>query len=174
MPETALLVPVLEAAPAIAGWWPVWDPPRAQGIPPHITLLFPFLAHAGLDEDLLRELDSLFTATPAFRFALTGTGRFEGGFLTLVPEPAEPFVRLTETLVRRWPDHPPYGGTVEEVVPHLSVLRSRDEELLGRAERQLATMLPLETRASEIWLMAHADGAWSLLRRFALAQPGVA
>jgi 2'-5' RNA ligase len=175
MTETALLVPVLEAEPATSARWPLWEPAKAQGMPAHITLLYPFLPPERLDEDVLRELDGLFAGVSAFRFALTGTGRFQEEFLYLAPEPAEPFVRLTEALTARWPEAPPYGGTVDTITPHLTALHHSDEELLERAARELAAELPIEGTAREVWLMLKSDDSvWSLHRRFALDQAGVA
>jgi 2'-5' RNA ligase len=174
MTETALLVPVLEAHPVTQPWWPAWNPAKAEGIPSHITLLFPFLQLERIDEPVLRELDGIFAGASAFPFALTGTGLFQGEFLYLAPEPAQPFVRLTEALVARWPEAPPYGEAEREIVPHLTALHHRDPDVLQRAAGALEAKLPIEARASEVWLMAYEDGAWELRRRFALGQPGVA
>ena len=45
----------------------------------------------------------------------------DGGTVYLAPSPAAPFRQLTHELFRRFPEHPPYGGAFDDVVPHLSV-----------------------------------------------------
>ena len=84
-----------------------------------------------------------------FEFRLEGFGRFPG-VLYLAPEPAAPFVRLTRTIAEHWPQYQPYAGAFDDVVPHLTI--SIGEEPDG-AEAALARVLPLATRADEIWLM---------------------
>ena len=39
----------------------------------------------------------------------------------LAPVPDAPFRRLTELIVSRYPDYPPYEGIHDEVIPHLTV-----------------------------------------------------
>jgi hypothetical protein len=50
-----------------------------------------------------------------------------------VPEPEETFVRLTQLLTRRYPEHPRYGQAGLAVVPHLTVAHG-DDELLAQIE----------------------------------------
>ena len=51
----------------------------------------------------------------------------------LAPDPPEPFSRLTEAIVERWPDYPPYEGIHETVIPHLTVAYG-DDALLTEIE----------------------------------------
>jgi hypothetical protein len=133
------------------------DPPADNGLPPHVTVLFPFVAAREAGAGLQPELEAAIGAFPAFDFALTATGRFPG-VLYLAPEPAAPFVALTEACAQRWPDHPPYGGAYAEVIPHLTLAEGAEPPgLADRVERRL----PLRARAEELWLMAPGpDGRW--------------
>ena len=60
--------------------------------------------------------------------------------LYLVPEPDEPFILLTEAIVREFPEYPPYGGKFTEIVPHLTVA-NRSAELSGIAEAELLEIM---------------------------------
>jgi len=73
-----------------------------------------------------------------FGFELTHLAEFDGAVFYLAPDPSEPFVAITEALWDRFPDHPPFGGQFETIVPHLSVAgvpfgatREAVEDLLG-------------------------------------------
>jgi 2'-5' RNA ligase superfamily len=140
------------------------EPPADNGLPPHITVLFPFLPARRVDDAAL--VDTL-GAFPAFDFALTAIGRFPG-VLYLTPEPAAPFLALTEACVRRWPDHPPYRGAYAEVIPHLTLAEGAERPgLAAEVERRL----PLHARAEEVWVMAPGgDGRWT--RRAAVPLSG--
>jgi hypothetical protein len=38
----------------------------------------------------------------------------------LAPEPSKPFVQLTQSLVREFPAHLPYGGQYDDIFSHLA------------------------------------------------------
>ena len=156
--RTALVIVVPEVEPLIGRLRERYDAAGAMGAPSHVTLVFPF----GDDEAGLEEL---FAAAPPFDFELVGTASFPDSTLYLEPEPAEPFVRLVEALAARYPDHPPYGGTHETIVPHVTVGQSVPED----EARRIGAELPVHCRAEGVsWLEEGPDGRWRERRRFAL------
>ena len=50
--------------------------------------------------------------------------------LYLEPDPAHPFVDMIEAVAERFPEHPPFGGEFDTVVPHLTVVETDDIEVL--------------------------------------------
>ena len=170
--ESALLIPVPEAEPAAGAWRRSHTPSGAAGVPAHITLLYPFLPPEQVTASVTTALRSFFAAVPASRFALTSVDRFPS-VVYLAPEPAAPFVELIRALADRFPDHPPYGGTHETIVPHLTVAATEDADVLERAAAELAHAVPLEAVGREAWLMAEGeDGRWRTRERFTLAGRG--
>ena len=147
---SALLVPVPVAAPLV--------PPRADDLPPHVTVLYPFLPARQIDHRLPSAVAEALARIGPFDFELAEVGRFPPNVLYLAPEPAEPFVAMTQACVRRWPDHPPYGGMFAKVIPHLTLVEGPEPP--GLADRA-ATALPLRARAEEVWLMSRSPrGRW--------------
>jgi hypothetical protein len=137
MPRTALIVPVPEAASFYE---------MGNGVPAHVTVLFPFADGAAVDEAALTELLSRFRA---FDFVLDRLEHFEGGVAWLRPNPSAPFEDLTAAVWQRWPDHPPYEGEYDEVIPHLTVTRED-------------APLPIPARATEVRLIEEGrDGRWT-------------
>lgn len=170
MRRTAVIVAVPQAGPVVDPWRErtCVDKP-SLGIPAHITLLFPFVPAELVDDRVLADLRSLFAATPAFEFAMRRTARFPDT-LYLAPEPAEPFVRLTEEIVRRFPDYPPYEGAFDTVVPHVTVAHG-EPELLDEAHADVRRALPLRSVASEAILLEELEpdwGPWGPRERFPL------
>jgi 2'-5' RNA ligase len=131
------------------------------GMPAHITVLHPFLGERAVDGATERALAALLEETAAFDFTLKEIGRFPN-VVYLAPEPAGPFVALTEALVKRWPKQQPYGGAFEEIVPHVT-LAYGETPPSGAAER-----LPISARAQEVWLMTRTGNRWVRRRSFAL------
>jgi hypothetical protein len=118
----------------------------SHGVPPHVTLLIP----APPDVDAASSaLESFVPFDVTFR----RFGRFPGA-LWLAPDPVEPFGGMTDALLRVFPDHPPYEGRFEGVIPHLTVAQGDD---LDTAEAALQATLPLRSRAVSVILFARVE-----------------
>ena len=167
--SSALLVPVPEAEPLVAELRLAHDPAAAAGIPAHVTLLHPFAEPSSIGDQALEDLRTLFAASTPFRFQLLETRWFGEEVLYLAPEPAAPFVWMTERLVSRFPACTPYGGAFDEIVPHLTVAMRGSGEMVA----ELRPGLPVDAVAAEILLMVEgADDRWSVRERFPLGKRG--
>ena len=156
--ESAILVPV-EVPVAIKRLRDRMDPFAILGVPAHITLLYPFVAPAELDESVRNVVAGIVAAEPSFPFTLAEVGRWPD-VVYLAPEPDEPFRRLTDALVEAFPDYPPYGAAHAEVVPHLTVAQAVPESYLAAAQHALPPLLPIRDVAREAWIMVKSGGRW--------------
>ncbi|MGH2922278.1 MAG: 2'-5' RNA ligase family protein [Gaiellaceae bacterium] len=158
MPRTALIVAVPEAEPLVQEWRLRWDN-ASLGIPAHITLIFPFVPVEGIGEELMGGLRELFAAQPSFAFSLARVARFPE-HAWLAPEPNEPFRRLTALLAERYPEHPPYEGIHDEVIPHLTVVEG-DMALQDKVDAALTPHLPIAAEVREVTLLLEDEsGHW--------------
>jgi 2'-5' RNA ligase len=158
--STAIVVLTPEAEPLIGAVYRANSSAGADGMTPHVTLLVPFVPAAGLDRDVDRRLRRVFESAPPFDYVLTQLERFPR-VLYLVPEPSKPFVELTNALWSSFPDHPPYEGIHDEVLPHVTVAESDDDELLARITADLGPQLPVECRAETATIVERgADLRW--------------
>ena len=168
---TGLLVPLESAAPLVAPWLHL-VPEAFRHVPPHVTVLWPFLPPDEVDAAVEDQLAALFAGEEPFDALLTGFGSFPDAFY-LTPEPAARFHALTELVWRQWPECPPFAGAYDEVVPHLTVALDPDEAALAGMARALAPRLPLAARADRVLLAEEgADGVYRLRRAFALGAGG--
>jgi 2'-5' RNA ligase len=155
--ETALVVLFPELEPLLGPWRRRYTGDGPRGMPPHVTLIFPFADSAEAD-DLRDPLGRVFADFAPFELVLRQTARFPG-LLYLRPEPAETFVAITEALVNAFPDFPPYGGEFAEIVPHVTVAQGEDE-VLAATERQLEQQLPVKSRVERAWLVEDTSSGW--------------
>lgn len=171
--SSTLLVPIPEADDVTSPFWPDWAPPKARGVPAHVSILFPFLRKRALTGEALGQIAEAAAAVAPFTVRFRRTGRFEHTVF-LVPEPARPFAELTRQIVARFPASPPYRGAHGTALnPHLTVLTCPDEKALGRAEREVRLSLPLRSRVRELCLMVEDEhGGWRQHRSFPLGRPG--
>jgi hypothetical protein len=111
--ETAVVIRVPEAERAVAAHRRAHTPSGAQGMPAHVTVLVPFADSALLVPGMLRELQEALAEQPSFRFTINRLARFVGppSVLYGVPEPGDPFVRLTERLRDRLDSFPTAAST---------------------------------------------------------------
>jgi 2'-5' RNA ligase len=154
-----LIVAVPEAEPAVAELRLEHDPMARLGVPAHITILYPFAPPDAVDEPAI---ELLLEARSAFPFELASVEHFGGDVTYLAPRPANPFTDLIAAAVARWPEFPPYGGTIDpdSIVPHLTI---------GTTRLDPSIALPIACVAREVTLLEEGeDGCWRTRRRFAL------
>jgi len=163
--ESAVLIPVPEAEPVVGELRAEHDRSAARGVPAHVTLLYPFVAPDAIDTEMVATVAGIVAAEPAFRCVFASTWDDDGPVIALVPRPpAAPFHRLIDALARAFPDHPPYGGEFDEVIPHLTV--AADGADVAPA---LEGRLPFDAWIDRATLMVdELDGRWSVRETFAL------
>ena len=152
--ETALLLPVPTAESAVGQHRAKLDQAARDGVPAHITVLYPFLSPAGICESLLVSLGTLFSGFAAFEFTLDRVGWFGEEVLWLGPRHPAPFTALTTVVSTAFPSCPPYGGRHSEVIPHLTVGHGDSPQALRTAAESVRPCLPIEAAAEEVILMA--------------------
>jgi 2'-5' RNA ligase len=168
MPETALVIAIPEAEPLVSEWRTQYDWSAQRGVPAHITLLYPFAPTEKVDDELLRQLRSLFAAEAAISFELARVARFPD-VAWLAPEPPEPFNALTDLIAARFTEYPAYEGAHDVVIPHLTVAEG-GPELQDQVEAALTEHLPVAARADDVaFLFEGDDGLWFEAHRFPLS-----
>ena len=162
--ESGVVIEVPEAEPLVAGWRERHDPTQAQGVPAHITLLYPFMSPEVLERESLDGLRDLATHTPAFDFDLVAVDEFPG-VLWLRPEPSATFVELMRRVWAAYPRFPAYGGRYPDPVPHLTVAvvdPGRQAAMRRALEAELTGRLPLTCTAKALTVIgSDAHGRWT-------------
>jgi hypothetical protein len=102
----------------------------------------------------------------------TPAQRLDTTYRQLDPEPAQPFRQLTAAVWRAFPQHPPYGGAYNDVVPHLTVAEQRLADLptLLAVERAVQSGLPLVAHIEKVLLVAgtQAPNSWRVVNELRL------
>lgn len=163
--RSALVVVAREAEPMVGEWRLRYLRESVErGMPPHLTILFPFLPAAEVDDAVLAGLRRLYAPMSAFSYELASIEAFPDA-AWLAPRPAEPFLRLVEATRRAFPAFPPYGDPEHVAVPHCTIGVDEDpkglEAMVRELQAQLAPRLPIRCRAVEVSLVGERpDGAW--------------
>lgn len=90
-----------------------------QGLPAHVTLLYPFLDPSRIGPDVLTAIHRVTDRVDAFTYRLVGRGTWPGTLYATV-EPERPFRSLFEALAAAFPSHPIYRGRFP-FIPHVTI-----------------------------------------------------
>lgn len=168
MPETALICRIPEIEAHIARYRERYDPSARRNVPAHVTVLYPFMPPADVDDGVLARLHDIVRAVPCFSYRLAQTRRFPVA-LYIAPEPDVHFSALTDGIWSAFPDYPPFAGKFATVVPHVTVAHG-DEELLCAIEIELRIALAagVTARCSEVLLIENSTGRWETMHTLPL------
>ena len=169
--QSALVVLVPEADALVKPFRDQYDPSAAQGAPAHFTILVPFKPPQDLTASVIDTLRDIFAQVAPFTVALTEVRRFPQT-LYLAPIPDQPLKHLTQLVVDRFPEHPPYGGAFTEIIPHLTIAHLDDPQRLTTIaadfQRVAHDHLPLSIGVTEVVLLDNATGRWQVRTTFRL------
>ena len=148
---TAIDLALPDLGPLLA---PFADPSFPRGMPPHVTLLYPWRP-APLDDDDFDALGRALTGVPPWRLRIGEVQRFDPErLLYLAVEPCDALQALMRRLADAFPETPPYGGTIADPVPHVTVRRCVDDEecahWTARIEGVLAEHRPIDVIADHV------------------------
>lgn len=153
--ETALLLRITGAEAAVARHRGRFDSAAADGIPAHVTVLYPFVPFDDLREGDHHRLDGLFATQQSFQYVGRRTSWFGDRVLFVQLEDPEPVRALTAQVAATYPGYPPYAGeiAIEDVIPHLTVGHDHPLPELRAAEREVLASLPVEDLIDhvELW-----------------------
>lgn len=137
----------------------------------HITALGPFDPRPG--REVLATVASIAAQTAPIDVRLERLGQFPNGIIHLVPEPEEPFTRLTARLVEAFPQFPPYAGEFgPAVAPHLTLDAASQDVSIDSTRRALAGAVPVSTRLDTLQLAWWEAGGCRVLEQWALGTGG--
>jgi 2'-5' RNA ligase len=162
--QTGLVIPVPTADALLAAVGAQYPGTVREGVPAHVTLLYPFVAAAELDERVSSAVGALLAEQAPMPVRFAECYRREG-FVALRPDPIDGLTELTSKAHRRWPDVVPYGGVYRDVEPHLTVAMRCSEETAVTIEQEVTAQLPISAELCEAWLLVF-EGQWMLQGRF--------
>ncbi|MDX8450339.1 2'-5' RNA ligase family protein [Mesorhizobium captivum] len=170
--ESALVILVPQSEPVVRSFRDRYDPSAAEGVPAHITLLYPFKSPHVIDDATLGKLRKCFLGIGPIQFSLSAIQRLPPQVLYLAPQPDEPFRQLTLAIWNLFPQTPPYGGKWPDIVPHLTVGQLANEQQFTAVAEEFAKAsrenLPIDAIATEVALMDNRSGLWKVRATFGL------
>jgi 2'-5' RNA ligase len=141
----------------------------ADGVPAHLTLLYPFVAPDRLRPAVRDLLADVAKAHAAFEYELVGAAQWPDTVYVAV-DPERSFVALQADLARAFPGFPIYGrGADFEFIPHVTVAEGAAIDHAGAVADPAWSSLPRRARARGLEVIAADDtGRWRVVWRIPL------
>lgn len=119
-------------------------------VPPHLTLMFPFVPFEQLDESA-KTIRDICAGIEPFEITLSGYGQFPG-VIFMQPANPEPIKTVFRAIFEAYPLYPPYDGAFgNDLHPHLTVGEFKNKE--DQQAAQLPDYVPVTFRAENVHLI---------------------
>lgn len=142
---------------------PYWQAMASVGVPPHVSVLFPW-RNAPLAPTDLDNLRAVVGTVPSFSIRFCDVSAFPNGTVYASLEPNEDMSSLMRQVWYAFPDTPPYGGEFEVPVPHVTLAKCAPHEALVAVQElavQLRPFLPLTLDVSRLTVLEqNPDDTW--------------
>jgi 2'-5' RNA ligase len=170
--QSSLVVVMPEVEQAVGPVRAALGAAASGGVSLHVTVLYPFLPPARIDDGVLSAIGDVVAAVPRFDVTFKRLGWFGEAAVWLAPEPDLPFRRLTAALWRRFPETPPYGGAHLDSTPHLTIRHDVSRPLLERTAEAVSALLPIQAAVASVRLVSRSAGtrSWHTVREFPLGE----
>lgn len=174
--ESALLVRCPAAERVVGDWRARLDLAAGVGVPAHATVTYPFRPVELLTDADHDRLGRLFAHLPSFTLVGERTAWFGEEVVYVELTGRDHVSALVDAVAREFPEHPPYGGTIADVVPHVTVGHDRDLSTLRAAAAEVDARLPFRqpVTAVELWAgpsPVTGHGRWRRVRSYPLRMP---
>jgi 2'-5' RNA ligase superfamily len=158
MPKSSIDIHFNSLTPLLHRWRTESVAVANLGVPPHITLLYPW-RDAPLSGDDLEQLRTVLLKHRAFSLCIDRLESFEVGAIYLALQDGRSCKAIMSDLMKDFPDTPPYGGDFLDAVPHLTIAKCDPKNLqVLKAEIARELTLPLEFSVDEIAVMEEDTG----------------
>jgi 2'-5' RNA ligase len=164
--DTTLVLLVPEAESIVGKWRATLDPAAAEGMPAHITVLYPFIPIGKIDAHVLGAIRDMCDRHLPIELEFRALGEFPG--VVWVDPNSEECTRLLEAARASWPEQVPYGKPNLKPIPHLTVTdgaHATDEE---SARTAVLKELPFKARITALALMGFDGQTWVVQHEFPL------
>jgi 2'-5' RNA ligase len=162
-----------EVSQQVDRWRSVYLREHYEGIPPHITVVYPSFVRVEEWPSARPALVECLAQFQAFDITLKELGTFPGTphVLWLKPEDGDHLSRIHRQLIHRFPHYVPPGSP--EFVPHVTIGFFDAEEALSQAREAVqAQIKPLHFRVEELFYAVLGDeGVWRVHDRLPLGSP---
>ena len=164
--ETSIDIHCRDINALISKWRHATVAVASKGVPPHITLLYPWRPAPITDVDV-SALKSTLKGQRPFPLVFTHVEQFSNRVLYLAVDEESEVRTLMQKIIAAFPDVKPYSSEFSNPIPHLTIARAPSDvifnELIQEVSASIASKLPIEIIVREIVVMEeNEDSNWKV------------
>ncbi len=143
-----------------------------KGIPPHITLLWPWKSPP-IEPDDIKILKNSLRDTRPFSIQFHQVQYFPNGTIFLACKNIEPLQIIMKNIFETFPECKPYNGEFVNPTPHITIAKVPDQKIFSHVYEDICTALksklPLVCPVDEIEIMEEMKtGNWKIIETLKL------
>jgi hypothetical protein len=148
---------------------PYWASLAPFGVPPHVTLLYPWRS-SPIDDTSVNEVERALRQFEPFTLSLTGVAVFPRGVVYAVVQPDSLLREMARALAAAFPDTPPYSGEYlpGEPTPHLTLAKCLPDDLdrvAAEIEQHVEGIFPLALPIEAVSIEEELElGNWAVTK----------
>ena len=147
-------------------------PDAPEGLPAHLTLLYPFVEPRGLDARVRDSIEVVAAGHRPFDYRLVAAARWPDTVYVAV-DPTKPFVAIQTDLAHAFPGYPIYGEPADfAFVPHVTIAEGAAIDDPAQNDDAAWAALPRPGRAVALEVIADDGRGWRLVWRLRLGRLG--
>ncbi len=131
-----------------------------KGIPPHITLLWPW-KNPPIQSNDIETLKTILKDTKSFSVTFDKIEYFQNGTIFLACKNVEMIQKIMKKIFDAFPECKPYNGEFQNPTPHLTIAKVPDQTVFSEVYNEICTVLkpnlPLTYPIDEIIIMKELE-----------------
>ena len=160
--ESAIILPFPELSPMVDVWRTASVDVAEKGVPPHITLLYPWRSGAVSRADIDLVVQAC-QKTARFIVLFNCVDYFSGGAVYLGLEDNRDVLALMQSIWQVFPESPPYAGQHDGSIPHLTIAQTNPASVSvdsGEISQALEAELPVTANVDHVAIISQDSNGW--------------
>ena len=171
-PDSALILRI-QLPPGLGALRTRHVPDAAEGVPAHVTLLYPFATPASTSVEVLDSVAAIVREHREWSMTLAAQGRWPDALYATV-EPDGPVRTLQADLAAAFPMLPLYGDPGVRFEPHVTIVEGPGVADPAVLDDPAWGELPAAREVAEIQLIVRERGRWRIATAFPLGSAATA
>jgi len=171
MQRSAIILSFPELASTVDSWRLKTVEDAKKGVPPHLTVLFPW-KNPPISESDIRVISDICQRSVPFEIVFDNLDYFTGGSVYFSIFDETEINKFSSKIWTKFPETPPYEGTHANPIPHLTVAQG-DSDSVGNLHSEILLALqdgfPYTCKVNEVVIIEeNHTGAWDVREKIPL------
>lgn len=147
----------------LGGWRKKTIELSQRGVPPHISIVYPWL-NAPLNQEDITAIEKILSSEKIFIIEFISIEKFENGVVYLALSNSENIRKIQKNIMNKYSGIKMYDGMIKNPIFHLTIakLNNNEDIKFKKIKEEIAKFLPLKKEIKKITIMVEDENeCWS-------------